>query len=85
LRVDRGAEVVLLDNMGDRGVTGTTDWQPQSAVLPVDSEATKLIFGALLTGPGTLHADEFALEIVPDDTPSTVRKPPAEPQNLSFD
>jgi hypothetical protein len=84
-RVDKENGVQLLDNMSARGVTGTTDWQQYEAVLRVDQEATRIIFGALLTGSGVMYADEFALEVVPDSTPTTIiHSIPEEPANLGF-
>jgi hypothetical protein len=84
-RVDKENGVQLLDNMSARGVTGTTDWQQYEAVLRVDQEATRIIFGALLTGSGVMYADEFALEVVPDSTPTTIKHSiPEEPVNLGF-
>ena len=86
-RVDRGKDILLLDNMNDRGVSGTREWQPYESILFVDPEATKLLFGALLTGNGTMQADQFSLQIVPDDTPTTrsvIVSQPAQPRNLDF-
>jgi hypothetical protein len=87
IRVDKDKEVLLLDNMGDRGVTGNSDWQAYEAVVLVDKEATGIIFGALLTGKGEMFVDQLSLDIVSDDTPTTnsssatFRK---EPQSLDF-
>ncbi|MDJ0749094.1 MAG: hypothetical protein QNJ11_06400 [Woeseiaceae bacterium] len=83
-RVDKGEDMLVLDNMNDRGVTGTTDWHPYTSVLRVDAEATSMLFGAILTGSGRMFVDEFAIDIVPDDTPTTAGYGPNEPKNLSF-
>ncbi len=84
-RVDKENGVHQLDNMSARGVTGTTDWQQYEAVLRVDQDAIRIVFGALLTGTGIMYADEFALEVVPDSTPTTLNHSlPDEPVNLSF-
>ena len=84
-RVDSEYGMQLLDNMSTRGVTGTTDWQQYEAVLRVGEDAKRLIFGALLTGSGVMYADEFALEVVPDSTPTTLNASiPLEPVNLNF-
>lgn len=83
-RIDKGRDMLVLDNMNDRGVTGTTGWQEYHAVLRVDADATRLLFGAILTGSGTMFVDEFALEIVPDDTPVTAGHGPSKPKNLGF-
>jgi hypothetical protein len=87
IRVDKEKEVLLLDNMGDRGVTGNTEWLAYDAVILVDKAATGIIFGALLTGKGEMFVDQLSLEIVSDDTPTTnstsatFRK---EPHSLDF-
>lgn len=83
-RIDKGKDMLVLDNMNDRGVTGTTNWQEYHAVLRVDPNATRMLFGAILTGSGTMYVDEFALEIVPDDTPVTAGHGPSKPKNLGF-
>lgn len=86
-RVDRGKNILLLDNMRDRGVSGTQEWQAYESVVYVEPDATKMLFGALLTGTGTMQADQFSLEVVPDDTPTTasvIGGEPAKPRNLDF-
>jgi len=86
LRVDKPNGMQLLDNMGNRGVRGTTDWQPYESVLRVEAESTRIVFGALLTGSGTMFADEFSLEVVSDSTPTTEIQAygTKEPLNLGF-
>ncbi len=83
-RVDKGKDMLVLDNMNDRGVTGTTGWRSYTSVLRVDAEATQILFGAILTGTGRMFVDEFAIDIVPDDTPTTAAYGPNEPKNLGF-
>jgi len=68
LRVD---PQLAFDNMSDRGVKGTTDWSRFEVVLNVPQEATKLAFGALLAGGGTLWVDDLSLEAVGPDVPVT--------------
>lgn len=86
-RVDKGKDMLVLDNMIDRGVRGTSDWLPYECVIYVDPKATRILFGALLTGTGKMYADKFAVEIVPDDTPTTnviSGNSVKEPRNLDF-
>ncbi len=71
IRVDKGAEMLMLNNMNQRGVTGTTDWSEYETVILVDPSSTTIVFGALLVGEGSMYADRFSLDIVPDDTPLT--------------
>lgn len=86
LRIDGKDDTFFLDNMLDRGPTATTDWQEYSAVLPVAEDARRIVFGVILSGIGELHADELNLEIVPDDTPTTVGAGSMRraPRNMSF-
>lgn len=89
LRIDgKDFEQLAFDNMQNRPVTGTNDWNYYSSVLDVPKEAEVLNFGFLLQGKGTLWADDFCLEIVPDDIQTTEFNSeqyyPTEPQNLSF-
>ena len=63
-RVDgRGGKMLAFDNMDNRGVTGTTDWQRFEIEIPVDAEARNINFGALHTGDGTAWVDGLAVEI----------------------
>ena len=63
-RVDGpGGKVLAFDNMNDRGVNGTTDWQRYEIELPVDAEARNINFGAIHTGDGTAWIDGLAVEI----------------------
>lgn len=88
LRIDgKQFEQLKFDNMQDRPVKGTNDWNYYSSVLDVPQEAEVLNFGFLLQGEGTLWADDFCLEIVPEDIETTdfdSNYYPVEPQNLSF-
>ena len=63
LRIDGPAGVLAFDNMQDRGVTGTTDWERYEIELPVPSEATRVVFGALLPANGTGWFDSLKLEV----------------------
>lgn len=88
-RVDsKGSEQLKFDNMQNRPIVGTNDWNYYCSVLDVDQEAEVLNFGFLLQGDGELWADDFCLEIVEKSTPTTDFESrdsyPNEPQNLSF-
>ncbi|MFI3686041.1 helix-turn-helix transcriptional regulator [Vagococcus fluvialis] len=76
------------DNMQNRPVVGTNDWNYYASVLNIDKEAEVLNFGFLLQGEGELWADDFCLEVVPETIPTTDFEKfdsyPEEPQNLSF-
>lgn len=88
-RIDgRDYEQLRFDNMQNRPITGTNDWNYYSSVLDVDKEAEVLNFGFLLQGEGELWADDFCLEQVSKDVPTTdfesEESYPEIPQNLSF-
>ena len=62
------------DNMGNRGITGTTDWKKYEISLPFKSgDAQKIVFGGLLTGKGKMWIDNFAVYI--DDKPFNQAQP----------
>ena len=71
MRVDKGGEMLSLDNMQNRGIKGTTGWQRYYVVLEVPKDATKIAFGILLSGPGSVWLDGPKIEIVDVDEPST--------------
>jgi erythromycin esterase-like protein len=62
-RVDGASGVLAFDNMGDRGVTGTTDWKRYAIELPVASDAKNINFGAILTGDGSAWFDGLSVEL----------------------
>lgn len=87
LRVDQaGASKSLsFDNMNDRPIKGTTDWQKCEIVLSVPASATNIAFGALLDGTGQIWFDEINFEVVDNSVPSTGKRANDEPVNLNFD
>ena len=86
LRVDGPNRAVVLDNMQDRALRGTTDWTEAAIVLDVAEQATQLLFGALLSGAGAVDLARLRFEEASADTPSTVtgRPLPDEPPSLDF-
>ncbi|MEL7163612.1 MAG: peptidase S41, partial [Bacteroidota bacterium] len=61
LRIDPN---VGFDNMADRGVTGTNDWQRFEVELDYDENAAENIaFGGLLVGKGKVWIDDLELTI----------------------
>lgn len=71
MRVDAGREIVSFDNMQNRPIKGKSDWTQYHVVLDVTDQSTNISFGVLLSGAGTLWLDDFALEVVGLDVPST--------------
>lgn len=70
LRID-GPENQQHDNMSDRPIRGTIDWQRFTLVLDVPVSATVIYIGALMNGRGTLWLDEFELTVVDRTVPVT--------------
>ena len=62
MRVDVGHHMVEFDNMDRRGVTGDTPWTQYVVELDVPPEATRIFYGAVLTGIGTLWVDDLTIE-----------------------
>ena len=88
-RIDgQNFEQLKFDNMQDRPIVGTNEWNYYSTVLDVPAGAAVLNFGFLLQGEGSLWADDFCVESVSTDIPTTDFNPgetyQVEPQNLSF-
>jgi erythromycin esterase-like protein len=66
MRIDHAkgeAKPFALDNMYDRGITGTTPWKRYEISMDVPANATNINFGALNTGSGTAWFDSLAIEI----------------------
>ena len=97
MRVDGSAEGVPIDNMLDRALSGTADWQRFAIVLDVPSDATRISFGAFLRGAGTLWIDDLEFTAVDHTVPPTgsvwaaQERPalepdlPRAPRNLDFE
>jgi hypothetical protein len=86
-RVDKGTEVLAIDNMQRPAIKGTTGWQRYEVVLDVPKEATGVAFGILLSGAGRVWLNSTKLEIVGADVPTTKmneQKLPSKPLNLEF-
>ncbi|NGZ76251.1 helix-turn-helix domain-containing protein [Saccharibacillus alkalitolerans] len=90
MRVDAAdGDVLQFDNMANRPLTGTTDWNHYAIVLDVPPRSDSISFGALLSGTGQLWVDGFSFEEVPDTVPTTNLETSGtlhdEPVNLSFE
>jgi hypothetical protein len=84
LRVDGPGGTLVIDNMHDRALRGTTDWTAASIVLDVAAEARVLLFGALLSGAGAVDLTGLRFEEAAEAVPTTVSPLPDEPQALDF-
>ncbi len=59
------------DDMSDRPVRGTTDWQQYEIVTDLPDEPCIIYFGPDLYGPGELWADDFQIDLAPSNEPIT--------------
>ena len=82
LRVDGREKSLSSDNMHNRPITGTKDWTRCEIVLDVPAGATKIAFGALLSGTGQIWFDGVKFEDAGPETPATDMT--RERQNLNF-
>jgi hypothetical protein len=63
MRVDGEAgKVLAFDNMEQRPIKGTTAWTRYNVVLPMDPSATKIAFGVLLSGKGSVWIKNLNFE-----------------------
>jgi RNA polymerase sigma factor (sigma-70 family) len=97
MRVDGPDQTLALDRMERRPAEGAGDWRRYQVVLDVPPNATEICFGLWLNGPGQVWADDFALDAVSADVPSTNElprpvpldnlpsNPPPRPANLGFE
>jgi len=75
MRVDeqkRGKRKTLsFDNMYDRGIKGSQDWDDYEIVLKVPDSATGISYGVLLEGTGEMLIDGFKFEIIDEGSNTT--------------
>ena len=64
-------DVLAFDNMQNRGIKRTNDWEKYEVVLFVPQEATSISYGVLLDGTGQIWFKDVKLEIVDDSIPET--------------
>ncbi|CAG0936708.1 hypothetical protein TFLX_05593 [Thermoflexales bacterium] len=81
LRVDGPESAVLgFDNMQNRPIQGTHDWQKYEVVLDVPENSVDLAYGILVAGKGQVWLDDVRLQVVDQSVPITgyETKPPAD-------
>jgi hypothetical protein len=81
-------ESLSFDNMQNRPIHGTTNWQRYEVVLDVPGESVKIAFGILLAGGGRVNLANVGFEEVDQSVPVTdlpQEEYPAEPLNLDFE
>jgi hypothetical protein len=83
---DAAKEPLAADRNEDHAKNGTTDWTMDQMVLDVAEQAETIEYGIWLSGDGTAWIDDFALETVGTDVPSTdVMSYGPSPANLDFE
>ena len=81
-----GKEPLAADRRQDHSTGGTTGWTQQSVVLDVAEAAETIEYGIVLSGSGSAWLDDFVVEAVGSDVPSTdVRSYVATPTNMDFE
>ena len=88
MRIDRSdGNLESFDNMEQRPIRGTSEWVRREIVLDVSVDAFAIAIGGLLVGCGQIGLDDFSLEIVSKDLPTTAPQYdiPASPINLNFE
>ena len=87
MRID-GPQVGMLgfDNMQNRPIKGTTDWQRYEIVLNVPQDSTNIAFGILMEGSGQVWLNDIQFAEVTNDVPVTdlSKSFPDQPENLDF-
>jgi AraC-like DNA-binding protein len=90
MRVDHSSgEVLAFDNMMNRPIKGTNEWNHFSVVLDIPIKSEVIAFGVLLNGTGQIWMDKLGFEVVDDSVPVTEQSPTEglsnEPINLNFE
>lgn len=83
------ANIVKFDNMQNRPIRGTNDWNYYSTVLDVPDSSNIINIGVLLNGRGTIWMDHIKFEIVDKSVDTTdvdlSSELPEKPVNLSLE
>lgn len=90
MRVDHSSgEVLAFDNMMNRPIKGTNEWNHFSVVLDIPIKSEVIAFGILLNGSGQIWMDELGFDVVDDSVPVTEQSNAEglsnEPINLNFE
>ena len=72
MRVDDPIGKILgFDNMQDRPIMGTSDWQKYEVVLDVPEHSAQIAFGIVLSGKGQVWLSNVQFEVVDSKVPAT--------------
>jgi RNA polymerase sigma factor (sigma-70 family) len=64
-------KIIAMDEMMDRPIRGTTDWQQYEMVADLPAENCSIDFRVMLYGTGELWSDDFQIDVVSTNTPIT--------------
>lgn len=62
---------LAFDNMMNRLIEGSTDWQKYQLVLDVSEKASQIAFGLMLSGRGKVWIDKVEFKVVSKKVPTT--------------
>jgi AraC-like DNA-binding protein len=83
------ANILKIDNMQNRPIKGTSDWNYYSVVLEIPESSNIINIGILLNGKGTIWMDHINFEIVDKSVETTdvdlSSELPEKPTNLSLE
>jgi hypothetical protein len=85
---DEDGRTINFDNMGDRPIKGTNDWNRYESVVDIPVYSDKILFGFLISGKGKGWINDLKFEIVDTTVACTgkiYKQTPVLPQNLSFE
>jgi hypothetical protein len=71
LRLDAERATVGFDNMDNRAVKGTSQWQRYDLTLDVPAETVNVAFGVFVVGRGEAWVDDFRFEVVGAEVATT--------------
>ncbi|NUO50300.1 MAG: hypothetical protein HOV80_15705 [Polyangiaceae bacterium] len=86
MKVERPEARDPFDNMQDRPLGGTREWERHEVVLDVPEDARSIQFGLVQDGAGISWIDDAKLEVVGDDVPTTdLDRRPAAPVDADLE
>ncbi|VAW43186.1 hypothetical protein MNBD_CHLOROFLEXI01-1975 [hydrothermal vent metagenome] len=71
----QGQRQPISDDMSDRPLTGTNEWQAYEIILDTDKNTRNIFVGVKLLGQGQLWVDDIKLEVIDESSASTGQSP----------
>ena len=85
MRVDGQNGILSFDNMKNRPIMGTTNWEQYSIFLDVPNNARDMAFGILISGTGEAYIDDISFEVMGPASNHTGYSWLNSPSNLDFE